>query len=148
MCKDEGNFLRKEVLNLTLSALFVAFMAAAGTVLKIPLPPPFPALSMQFFYPARRNHPRFKVRRVIHGYIHSLRAFGLPIFSAGGGVGYVFLPFVWIYFRFYRKRFSCRFFLRVCRKQNWEGLFLLAASRLFLGNGLWLLCQQTQFGAR
>ena len=42
--------MRKDVLNLTMSALFVAAMSVSGTILKIPLPSPIPSLSMQFFF--------------------------------------------------------------------------------------------------
>ena len=85
--------MRKEVLNLTLSALFVAFMAAAGTVLKIPLPPPFPPLSMQFFFSllsgiilGSKLGALSMVTYIVLGLL------GCPIFSTGGGVSYVFYP--------------------------------------------------------
>ncbi len=85
--------MRKEVFRLTLSALFIAFMAAAGTVLKIPLPPPFPPLSMQFFFSllagiilGSKLGSLSMVTYIVLGLL------GCPIFSAGGGVGYVFYP--------------------------------------------------------
>lgn len=85
--------MRKEVLNLTLSALFVTFMAAVGTVLKIPLPPPFPPLSMQFFFSmlagiilGSKLGTLSMVAYIVLGLL------GCPIFSAGGGVSYVFYP--------------------------------------------------------
>ena len=74
-------------------ALFVALMAASGTVLKIPLPPPFPSLSMQFFFSTLAGillgAKLGAVSMIVYLF---LGLSGLPIFTSGGGIGYIFYP--------------------------------------------------------
>ena len=85
--------MKKDVLNLTMSALFVAVMAVSGTILKIPLPPPLPSLSMQFFFSTLAGIILGSKLGAISMLIYLLLGLsGIPIFTAGGGIGYIFYP--------------------------------------------------------
>ncbi|CDB23785.1 bioY protein [Clostridium sp. CAG:557] len=85
--------MRKDVLNLTMSALFVAAMSVSGTILKIPLPPPIPSLSMQFFFSTLAGIILGSKLGAISMMVYILLGLsGLPIFTTGGGIGYIFYP--------------------------------------------------------
>ena len=78
--------MRKDVLNLTMSALFVAAMSVSGTILKIPLPPPIPSLSMQFFFSTLAGIILGSKLGAISMMVYILLGLsGLPIFTTGGG---------------------------------------------------------------
>lgn len=85
--------ISKSTYKLTMTALFVALMAISGTVLKIPLPPPLPNLSMQFFFSVLAGiilGPKLGAISMLVYLILGL--LGLPIFTTGGGLGYIFYP--------------------------------------------------------
>lgn len=79
--------------DLALTALFTALIAISGLFLKIPLPPPFPAISTQFFFSLLAGlllGPKLGSLSVVLYILLGLC--GLPIFTTGGGIGYVLYP--------------------------------------------------------
>lgn len=82
-----------KTLNLTLSALFIALIIIAGTVLNIKLPGNLPNLSTQFFFCALAGvflGSKLGGASVLIYVIIGLC--GLPVFTQGGGIYYVFKP--------------------------------------------------------
>lgn len=79
--------------DITLTALFTALIILAGTVLKIPLPPPMPALSTQFFFCAMAGILLGKKLGTLSVLLYVLLGLmGLPVFTTGGGPSYVLMP--------------------------------------------------------
>ena len=77
----------------TLSALFIALMSLSGTILKIPMPPPIPYISMQFFFSMLSGiflGPKYGPISMIIYMILGL--IGLPVFTSGGGIHYILMP--------------------------------------------------------
>ena len=80
-------------LDLTLTALFTALIAMGGTILKIPLPPPIPPVTTQFLFTALAGLLLGKRLGTLSAALYvALGLIGLPIFTAGGGIGYVVMP--------------------------------------------------------
>ena len=80
-------------LDLTMTALFTALIALGGTILKIPLPPPMPAVSTQFLFSALAGLLLGKRLGTLSAALYVvLGLIGLPIFTSGGGIGYVVMP--------------------------------------------------------
>lgn len=85
--------MKKNILDLTLSALFVAIMSVSGTILKIPLPPPLPSLSTQFFFSTLAGIILGSKLGALSMLIYLLIGLsGLPVFTTGGGIEYIFYP--------------------------------------------------------
>lgn len=74
-------------------AIFTALIALAGTVLKIPLPPPMPPITTQFFFCAMAGLLLGSKLGALSVLLYVLLGLvGLPIFTTGGGIGYIFMP--------------------------------------------------------
>lgn len=128
--------MNKKFLNLTLSAFFVAIMAVSGTILKIPLPPPLPSLSMQFFFSTLSGIILGSKLGAISMLVYLLLGLaGAPIFTAGGGIGYIFYPSFGYILGFIGSAFISGFFHELIeRKYN-----IISIKWLIIGNFLSLI---------
>lgn len=128
--------MNQKFLNLTLSAFFVAIMAVSGTILKIPLPPPLPSLSMQFFFSTLSGIILGSKLGAISMLVYLLLGLaGAPIFTAGGGIGYIFYPSFGYILGFIGSAFISGFFRELIeRKYN-----IISIKWLIIGNFLSLI---------
>lgn len=123
--------MNQKFLNLTLSASFVAIMAVSGTVLKIPLPPPLPSLSTQFFFSTLAGIILGSKLGAIAMIVYLLLGLsGLPIFTTGGGIGYIFYPSFGYILGFIGSAFISGYFRELIEKKH--GIILV--KWLFIGN--------------
>lgn len=128
--------MNQKFLNLTLSASFVAIMAVSGTVLKIPLPPPLPSLSTQFFFSTLAGIILGSKLGAIAMLVYLLLGLaGIPIFTTGGGIGYIFYPSFGYILGFIGSAFISGYFREFIEKNH----RIILVKWLFVGNLLSLI---------
>lgn len=79
------------IVTLTLSALFCTLICI-GSFIRIPMPNMMPVTLQTFFVLLTALVLPFKASTLAIGTYISLGLIGLPIFSGGGGLGYVLMP--------------------------------------------------------
>ena len=117
--------------NMCLVAIFTALIALAGTVLKIPLPPPMPSITTQFFFCAMAGVLLGSKLGALSVLLYVLLGLvGLPIFTTGGGIGYIFMPTFGYLIGF----IFCAFLAGVVREKAEASKKGLRLYHLFLGS--------------
>ncbi|MDQ5984080.1 MAG: Biotin transporter BioY [Eubacteriales bacterium SKADARSKE-1] len=119
-----------KIINFSLVSLFTALMAISAIFLKIPLPSPFPPISTQFFVCclcAIVTGPKLSSLSMFIYLILGL--LGLPVFTMGGGIYYIFSPT----FGYILAFIGCAFITGSFSQQSQKKYSCPKAIHLFLG---------------